>query len=41
MGGNSLGTGVPRRLEAVTVAKGASTMYSVKGLNTYVKVLIF
>jgi hypothetical protein len=29
----------PRRLEAVITAKGASTMYLVKGLNTYVNVI--
>uniref|UniRef100_A0AAZ3NSF9 Tc1-like transposase DDE domain-containing protein n=1 Tax=Oncorhynchus tshawytscha TaxID=74940 RepID=A0AAZ3NSF9_ONCTS len=29
----------PRRLEAVFAAKGASTRYRVKGLNTYVNVI--
>jgi hypothetical protein len=29
----------PRRLKAVIAAKGASTMYRVKGLNTYVNVI--
>jgi hypothetical protein len=29
----------PRRLEAVNAAKGASTKYWVKGLNTYVNVI--
>ena len=29
----------PRRLEAVIAAKGASTKYCVKGLNTYVNVI--
>jgi hypothetical protein len=29
----------PRRLEAVVAAKGASTKYRVKGLNTYLTVI--
>jgi hypothetical protein len=29
----------PRRLEAVIAAKGATTKYRVKGLNTYVNVI--
>ena len=29
----------PKRLEAVITAKGASTMYRVKGLKTYVNVM--
>jgi hypothetical protein len=29
----------PRRLEAVIAAKGASTKYWIKGLNTYVNVI--
>ena len=29
----------PRRLDAVIAAKGASTKYGVKGLNTYVNVI--
>jgi hypothetical protein len=29
----------PRRLEAVIAAKGTSTKYCVKGLNTYVNVI--
>jgi hypothetical protein len=29
----------PRRLEAVIAAKGSSTKYRVKGLNTYVNVI--
>ena len=32
-------TSYPRRLEAVIAAKGASTKYWVKGLNTYVDVI--
>ena len=31
-------TSYPRRLNAVIAAKGASTKYRVKGLNTYVNV---
>jgi hypothetical protein len=31
----------PRRLEAVIAAKGASTKYRVKGLNTSVNVMFF
>jgi hypothetical protein len=31
----------PRRIEAVIAAKGATTKYWVKGLNTYVNVFLF
>ena len=37
--GANLVASYPRRLEAVMAAKGASTKYWVKGLNTYVNVI--